>query len=176
MRPIASLTSGVVCLQSPVHADERGLFLKTSNVDLLNGLGLGFATAETFVSSSRKNALRGMHFQVPPYDHVKLVTCLRGRALDVVLDLRHDSPSFGVAFSYELTAGLALWIDRGFAHGFVALEDDTIFHYQTSHVHVPAADAGIHWNSFGFEWPVPTPLVSRRDALHPSFQEFASPF
>jgi dTDP-4-dehydrorhamnose 3,5-epimerase len=121
--------------------------------------------------------LRGMHFQLPPAAHDKLVYCPVGKVLDVVLDLR-SSAKRGRFISRELNASNRemLFIPRGCAHGFVALEDESMMVYQTSTVHSPAHDAGVLWNSFGFAWPVANPILSERDQKFPALRDFKSPF
>ncbi len=119
-----------------------------------------------------------MHFQLPPAAHAKLVYCIVGKVLDVVLDLRKDSATFGRSYAHELngTNREMLFISAGFAHGFLALEDQATMVYQTSTVHSPAQDAGIAWNSFGFDWPVKNPILSERDKNVPALGAFLSPF
>ena len=119
-----------------------------------------------------------MHFQLPPAAHAKLVYCITGRVLDVVLDLRKDSPTFGRSYGRELSAvnREMFFIPAGFAHGFLALEDNTTMVYQTSTVHSPTHDAGVRWDSFNFDWPVKNPTLSDRDQKFPTLPEFNSPF
>lgn len=170
---------GAYLVQPRVFRDPRGGFVKTFNQDLFRQLGLPcFAMAEEFWSNSAKDVLRGMHFQLPPEDHDKAVACLAGEVLDVLLDLRKGEPTFGKSWSTRLTAenGRVLLIPRGIAHGFLSLQEGSVMLYKTSTVHAPKSDAGIRWDSFGFAWPVATPILSGRDQGHPSFADFASPF
>ena len=128
---------------------------------------------------SGKNVLRGMHFQRPPAAHDKLVYCPVGKVLDVVLDLRPTAKGArSRCFSHELSAQNRemLFIPAGCAHGFLALEDDSMMVYQTSTVHSPSHDAGVLWNSFGFDWPVKNPILSERDQKFPALCDFQSPF
>ncbi len=157
--------------------DHRGAFIKTFHADAFSKLGLPVDWKEEFYSTSRKDVLRGMHFQLPPHDHDKLVYCIRGRVLDVLLDLRRGG-DFGKTASVELSAGnrRLLFIPKGIAHGFLALEDDCVMVYKTTTVHAPTHDAGVHWRSFGFDWPIRDPIISVRDEGFPQFNEFASPF
>ena len=119
-----------------------------------------------------------MHFQVPPAHHAKIVTCLSGVVLDVILDLRKSSPTFGLVESLELSESNRhfLFIPSGFAHGFLSLTEDSVVHYLTGAEHSPKHDKGIRWNSFGFKWPVSNPVVSDRDSELPLFSDFESPF
>src|SRR5204863_1808973 len=111
--------------------------------------------------TSAKGVVRGMHFQVPPAAHAKLVYCAHGRVLDVVLDMRRQSPRFGQVFSRELDAAKSelLFIPAGLAHGFLSLEDDSLMVYKTDHVYAAEHDQGIAWDSFGFKWPLDQPPI-----------------
>jgi len=157
-----------------IRSDERGIFVKTFNSDIFREKGLETGFAEEYYSVSRKNVLRGMHFQLPPRDLAKLVYCIRGRALDVITDLRKGSPDFGKTASLELSPEKAnmVYIPKGFAHGFYALEDDSTMVYKTSAVYSPEHDSGILWNSIAFKWPCDNPLISERDRGFPSLEEF----
>lgn len=159
-------------------ADARGWFWKNYRDDEFRELGLDFTCRETFFSWSQQGVLRGLHFQMPPKAHSKLVTCLSGRVLDVLLDLRKHSPQFGKSVAIELAGdgSRSVYVPVGVAHGFVVLSEGALMGYQTSVPHDPAADTGVRWNSFGFEWPCVNPLVSERDASLPPVNEFSSPF
>jgi dTDP-4-dehydrorhamnose 3,5-epimerase len=170
--------AGVSLIKPRLFRDARGLFVKTFHAELYRSAGLDFTPAEEFYSVSRAGVVRGMHFQLPPHDHAKLVYCSAGRVLDVVIDLRKTSPTFGQHFATELSSETRaqLFIPSGFAHGFLALENDSTMTYLTSTVHAADADAGIHWRSFGFAWPVSNPIVSDRDEAFPTLADFTSPF
>lgn len=169
---------GLQIIRPRIFRDERGSFVKTFHRDAFRELGLDFEPREEFFSTSAKNVLRGMHFQLPPAAHQKLVYCIVGRVLDVVLDLRKKSPACGRSYACELSAASRemLFIPAGFAHGFLALEDNATMVYQTSTVHSPAHDAGVRWDSFGFDWPVQNPVLSDRDKKFPALRDFPSPF
>lgn len=170
---------GAWAFAPPCHRDNRGAFVKTFHAPSHIAEGLHFELREEFYSVSHRGVLRGMHFQTPPYDHQKLVTCVAGRVLDVLLDLRHGSHAYGQACSLELDAKnpLAVWIPKGLAHGFLSLEDDSCVTYKTDREYAPDHDAGVRWDSFGFAWPLlEEPIVSPRDRRHPPWGEFASPF
>lgn len=145
--------------------DERGVFFKPFHFSSLKEAGVLFEIRESICSVSSKNVVRGMHFQTEPHAQAKLVYCPHGAILDVILDLRKDSPSYGKHFAAELSAenGHSLFIPEGFAHGFLALTEGTVTSYLLNKEHQPEADTGILWNSFGFEWPVENPIVSERD-------------
>ena len=180
--PIEKLSTaldGVFLLRPRIFADVRGTFVKTFHADLFAEQGFAFEPREEFFSTSRQGAVRGMHFQVPPADHAKLVYCSHGAVLDVVLDIRKASPTYGRAISFELSAEncLSAFIPSGFAHGFLALTEGALMVYKTSTVHTPSCDAGIRWDSFGFDWPLAgEPILSDRDAKFPTLAEFESPF
>ena len=167
-----------VCLSPKVFRDQRGSFTKTWHPELLAAHGIHMPIAEEFYSVSRVNVLRGMHFQLPPHDHEKFVYCAAGRLLDVVIDLRRSTGSYGRIWAWELSAenGLIVYIPKGFAHGFLSLADGTVTVYKTSIVHAPSHDVGIRWDSFGFAWPTHAPILSERDRIHPALADFSSPF
>lgn len=178
MKLIKELLPGCFLLQPNRFEDQRGCFVKTYHQGLLAALGVNLEIREEFFSISHKNVLRGMHFQLPPHAHDKLVYCTRGAVRDVLLDLR-GGEGYGRVASAELTGanGQLIFIPKGIAHGFVALTDETLMLYKTSTVHAPSHDAGIRWDSFGFDWGFGDhPIVSVRDNEHPSFPEFSSPF
>lgn len=160
------------------HAkDERGSFTKTFQAEEFDQLGLDSEFRESFFSINKKGVVRGMHFQNPPHDHSKLVYCTQGVILDVIVDIRKESQSYGKFASIEISAEKhnAVYIPKGMAHGFCCLTDATMV-YLTSTVHNPDSDKGIRFDSFNFEWPVNQVIMSDRDKLFPSLQEFNSPF
>jgi dTDP-4-dehydrorhamnose 3,5-epimerase len=181
MKCISQPISGVQLLLPPTFEDERGRFVKTFHVGQLAGLGINFQIKEEFFSTSVKNVIRGMHFQKPPHSHQKLVYCISGKVLDVVLDLRTASPTYGQTASFELSPAnrYLAYIPVGFAHGFISLEDHSCLVYKTDAVHSPESDLGVRWNSFDFDWPLAAesrPLISKRDLCHPALVDLASPF
>ena len=177
MKVLPTELHGVLVLKPDVFEDARGSFIKTYHEGLFERCGIRFSSKEEFFSVSRKNVLRGMHFQRPPVAHDKLVYCPVGKVLDVVLDLRPTAKG-ARSISRELSAENRemLFIPAGCAHGFLALEDDSMMVYQTSTVHSPSHDAGVLWNSFGFDWPVKNPILSERDQKFPALRDFQSPF
>lgn len=162
----------------PVSTDMRGSFTKIYHEGLYQEAGIAFQMREQYISVSGKDVIRGMHFQLPPYDCAKLVTVLEGAALDVILDLRTGSPTYLQAAQVELRADQpkAVLIPAGFAHGFLALKDHTSMLYDVSAVYSPQCDTGIRWDSFGFVWPVQQPLISQRDSHLMLLDEFQTPF
>ena len=158
--------------------DDRGSFFKTYNVESFSQSGLETNWQEEYFSLSAKNVLRGMHFQVPPKDHVKLVTCLSGAVLDVIVDLRKSSSTFKRCASFQLSEQnkKMLYIPKGCAHGFLSLCHNTLMFYKVSSVYSPHHDLGILWNSIDFNWSCINPIISERDRRQPSLQEFNTPF
>ncbi|HNB82147.1 MAG TPA: dTDP-4-dehydrorhamnose 3,5-epimerase family protein [Chitinophagaceae bacterium] len=168
----------VKCLQLFRTDDDRGTFVKTFHDSSLQKAGIHFELKESFFSISHKDVIRGMHFHHPPYEHDKIVFCTRGRILDVVLDIRKSSPTYGQCCSEILSAGnnKALFIPKGFAHGFLSLEEESVtFYFVNGEYHAPSDD-GIRFDSFGFNWPVETPGLSERDLNFQSLAQFQSPF
>ena len=158
-------------------SDARGSFVKTFARSVFDAHGAAFDFDEEFYSVSRKDVVRGMHFQRPPHDHAKLVYCAAGAVLDVLVDLRRG-PAQGRVESVVLGdhEPLALLIPSGVAHGFKALQDNSLMVYKTSTEYFPSHDAGVRWDSIGFDWDVESPIVSERDAMHPALADFESPF
>ncbi|MDQ6860950.1 MAG: dTDP-4-dehydrorhamnose 3,5-epimerase family protein [Verrucomicrobiota bacterium] len=168
---------GLYIVRPKVFADERGTFVKTFHEERFKELGLG-APAEEFFSTSARSVIRGMHLQIPPHATTKCVCCLSGAVLDVVLDLRTHTDSYGKIFTRELTPKTfeMLFIPDGCAHGFLSLTDASMMFYQMSDVYAPNEDVGVRWDSFGFNWPVVNPIISTRDQALPALSDFVSPF
>ena len=162
---------GIKCQQS---FDSRGTFVKNFNAPVFEKYGINFICRESFYSVSKKNVIRGMHFQVAPFDGYKLVTAVSGHVLDVILDLRRNSRTFGKYMTVDLYAehADAVLIPPDCAHGFLAMEDNCILNYQTGAEYSPEHDFGIRYDSFGFEWPCSNPVISPRDLTHPSFSDY----
>ncbi len=158
--------------------DNRGDFMKTYHEEIFRDRGIHTIWSEEYFSTSHKDVIRGMHFQTPPYDHDKLVNCISGRVLDVVVDLRTDSGNYGKVISVELSGenGKMIFIPKGCAHGFLSLEDNSVMFYKVSQVYTATNDMGLAWDTIGIEWPVSNPIISVRDQNHPDFKVFKSPF
>jgi len=169
---------GCYLLQARVMHDTRGSFVKTFHTPRSEELGLRTDWREEYFSISAPGVIRGMHFQLPPADHAKMVFCLTGEVLDVVVDLRRGSPAFGKAQSFTLSAanGRGLYLPTGCAHGFLSVSGPSGMYYKVTSVHSPAHDAGIAWDSLGFDWPVDAPVLSDRDRQHPALVDFDTPF
>ena len=173
-----SRIQGLFEIQPRVIEDSRGRFVKIYHSSEFEAMGLESVFLEEYYSISHKNVIRGMHFQSPPKSHVKLVYCQGGEALDVVIDLRVGSPTYG---SYELfslshSRANGLYIPKGLAHGFCALSDDVMMVYKVNSIYSPELDLGISWSSLGIPWPTNNPILSDRDRNFQSFNDFNSPF
>jgi dTDP-4-dehydrorhamnose 3,5-epimerase len=165
-------------IQPKVLEDPRGRFVKIFQSPNFAERGLETIFVEDFFSISSRNVIRGLHFQLPPLSHVKMVYCLQGKALDVVADLRVGSPTYGQVELFELSAAMAngIYIPQGLAHGFCALSESTVMMYKVSSVYSPEHDAGVRWDSMDIPWPTKEPILSDRDKSLPDFCDFVSPF
>jgi len=165
-------------LRPTVIDDSRGFFAKIFHRPLWEELGLCTHFEEEYVTRSLPGTLRGLHFQLPPMQHHKVVLCLRGRAWDVAVDLRKDSPAYGQYISVNLSCTMAnaLYIPAGVAHGFCVTGAEALLYYKLSSVYSPAHDAGIRWDSANIPWPISDAVLSDRDKGLPSLADFDSPF
>ena len=170
--------SGLYVLETNNFQDERGAFQKLFNYDFFAENSLDTTFKEFYYSVNHKDVCRGMHFQIPPYDHVKVVYVSFGRTLDVVVDIRKKSSTYGKCFSIELDGqkGQYLYIPQGFAHGFLSLEDNTIVNYAQTSCYNKEYDCGIAQDSINFDWGIENPIVSGRDLTFPALKDFESPF
>jgi dTDP-4-dehydrorhamnose 3,5-epimerase len=164
---------GLIELIPRIFTDERGHFFESYNKPLFESLGLPMNFVQDNQSFSTKGVLRGLHFQTEPFAQGKLVRVITGQVLDVAVDIRPDSPTFGQYETFLLDAKLAnmAWIPEGFAHGFVALED-SIFSYKCTNVYSKASEGGIRWDDpdLNIDWGIGTPNVSEKDQILPSFR------
>jgi dTDP-4-dehydrorhamnose 3,5-epimerase/CDP-3, 6-dideoxy-D-glycero-D-glycero-4-hexulose-5-epimerase len=165
---------GLFILSNQIYYDERGSFKKLLSKDVFDDLSLESGFEELYYSVNKKNTIRGMHFQIPPLDHVKIVYVINGTVLDVCLDLRRGSETFGIYFSCALSGDDAnyLYIPKGIAHGFASLVDNTIVHYAQTSCHSKDHDRGVKYDSFGFNWNITNPIISQRDSAFPGFDDF----
>lgn len=155
--------------------DERGFFARTFCQGEFKAHGLNVRVAQCNISfNEKKGALRGMHFQVTPHEEAKLVSCVSGVIYDVIIDLRSDSPTYCQWFAVKLSSDnyKMIYIPEGFAHGFQALEDNTVAFYQISKPFNPEYSRGVRWDdpAFGIKWPLLNPILSVKDG---SFRDFA---
>jgi dTDP-4-dehydrorhamnose 3,5-epimerase len=174
MRRIETGLPGCVVIEPELHADERGLFFEQWNRARWREAGLAAEFAQSNVSVSRRGVLRGLHYQWPQ-PQGKLVSVLRGEAFDVAVDIRRGSPTFGRWTAAVLNAGnrRALWIPEGFAHGFAALDDDTVVHYLCTRPYLREADAALRWDDadLAIDWPLGAPQLSGKDARAPFLRD-----
>ena len=158
---------GLLILRPKIFKDERGLFFENWNKSVFKNLGLNMSFIQDNQSVSKKNVLRGLHFQYHPHGQGKLVRVSNGSAIDVALDLRKASKTYGKHFKYKLSDENAnmLWIPHGFAHGFIALEDQTVFQYKCDALYHPESEGCIVWNDpfLGIDWGIKNPIVSSKD-------------
>ncbi|MCX5768441.1 MAG: dTDP-4-dehydrorhamnose 3,5-epimerase family protein [Gemmatimonadetes bacterium] len=166
------LLPGCYAVETYRYADDRGLFSKAFSRDG-NRLFERFSCAEFFYSTSGLHVVRGMHLQLGNAMMEKFIFCMGGSVLDVLVDLR-EGAGFGRVASLSLAAesGVGIFIPRGIAHGFLSQSEHSMIGYLTSQVHVPALDAGVHWRSIAFDWPVQAPVVSSRDEALPPISTF----
>lgn len=178
MNIIETPFEGLLLLETVYFTDHRGSFQKLFNYDFFNENKLDTDFKELYFSVSEKNTIRGMHFQLPPFEHTKLVYVSKGSILDVVVDLRKQSKTYKQYFDIEINDSDAkyLYIPKGFAHGFLSLKDNTIVNYAQTSCYAKDADVGIAYNSFGFDWGVESPIVSEKDINFERFENFNSPF
>ena len=170
---VEKLLPGVTLLECPKYEDHRGIFIKLFHSDTMESLGLTFHPVETFLTRSKANVLRGMHFQAEEAAHDKLVFCPKGRVLDVIVDVNSESPHFNKPVALELSENdsTILLIGKGYAHDFLSLEEDSWMLYSTTTVHKPSLDCGVLWSSIDFQWPIDSPILSERDCNHPTIQD-----
>ncbi len=178
MEIIKTRFEGLFVLQTVNFQDNRGGFQKLFNFDFFKENGLDYDFKEFYYSVNKKNVVRGMHFQTPPFDHTKLVYVSKGRIKDVVVDIRKNSATYGQYFGIELDEqkGQYLYIPKGFAHGFVSLEDGSIVNYAQTTCYAKDNDCGIDATSVGFDWGVENPIRSGRDLTFEKLNDFNSPF
>jgi dTDP-4-dehydrorhamnose 3,5-epimerase len=174
----ATRLPGLFILSNPILNDSRGTFKKVLSSDDFLFLDLAPKFLELYYSVNKENVIRGMHFQIPPSDYVKMVYVVRGRILDVCIDLRRGESTYGDCFAIELSGDDSqyLYIPKGIAHGFLSKEDGTIVHYAQSSCYSRGNDKGILYDSFGFDWGVKNPIVSERDKSFPTLLDYSSPF
>lgn len=172
---------GCVELRLRLLSDRRGDFVKLFQTTAFTALGLDVRVEELFVSRSHRGVVRGLHFQRPPADVAKLVSCLHGAVTDAVVDLRTDSPTYGQHCTIELTADRAnaVYVPEGCAHGFLVTSDSALIAYAQTGEHSAELEGGILWSSAGIDWGEAGDgdvVLSDRDAAFPSLAELTSPF
>jgi len=161
-----------------IKNDNRGRFIKIFSSKIFFEFGLETNFVEDYYSNSFFGVLRGMHFQLPPFDHNKLVYCVEGEVFDAVIDLRIGSPTYGISSNLILSANLGncLYVPKGLAHGFCVMSKTATIIYKVSSPYSFSHDTGIHWNSSDINWPIENPIISDRDMCFPPMSTFLSPF
>ena len=174
---------GVLIIEPKVFGDARGYFLESFNAkEFAEKTGLNINFVQDNESMSTYGVMRGLHFQRPPYSQTKLVRCVKGTVLDVAVDIRKGSPTYGQHVAVELTEDnhRQFFVPRGFAHGFAVLSETAVFQYKCDNFYAPQADGGISIldESLGIDWKIPTDkaLLSEKDTKHALLKDFDSPF
>lgn len=171
---------GLIEIQPRLFHDPRGYFLESYNVEAFERAGLPTNFVQDNQSLSSAGVLRGLHFQAPPFAQGKLVRVITGKALDVVVDIRKSSSTYGQHHKVLLDSNLQnmFYVPPGFAHGFLTLEDNTIFAYKCTNIYNKASEGGLLWNDsdLGIDWGIKNPLVSDKDQIQPSLAQLISPF
>ena len=182
MNVIKTDIEDVVIIEPKIFKDSRGYFFESFNeLEFINKVGIVDFVQDN-ESMSSYGVMRGLHFQKPPYTQSKLVRCVKGRVLDVAVDIRKGSPTYGRHVAVELTEDnhRQLFIPKGFAHGFAVLSDVAVFQYKCDEFYHPEVDGGISIidDSLGIDWKIPTDkaILSEKDTKHPLLAEFDSPF
>lgn len=180
MKIISTPIQGLLIVQPAVFEDSRGYFFESYNKEQFIAAGLKFDFVQDNQSLSQKNVLRGLHFQNPPFAQGKLVRVIKGAVLDVALDIRQNSSTYGKFFTVELSEKnkTMLWIPAGFAHGFLTLAEETIFFYKCTNFYNKASEQTIQWNDKDLKipWNTANPIISGKDEHGISFSEFKSLF
>lgn len=182
MEVIKTNIEGVVIIEPLLFKDERGYFFESFSQREFDEKVAPVRFVQDNESMSSYGVMRGLHFQKPPYTQSKLVRCVKGAVLDVAVDIRKGSPTFGQHVAVELTEGnhRQFFIPKGFAHGFAVLSETAVFQYKCDEFYHPEADGGISINddTLGIEWRVPKDKVtlSEKDTTHPLLKDFDSPF
>lgn len=182
MNVIKTKIDGLVIIEPKLFVDERGYFFESFNQrDFISAVG-NVTFVQDNESKSSYGVLRGLHFQLPPYSQSKLVRVIEGKVLDVAVDLRKSSPTYGQYVSVELTADnhRQFFIPKGFAHGFVVLSQQAVFQYKCDEFYHPEAEGAIAWNdpTINIDWQIPAEdiILSAKDKIHPMLHDIASPF
>ena len=182
MKFIKTEIPDVYIIEPSVFGDNRGYFLESFNLEKFEENVYPIKFVQDNESKSSKGVLRGLHFQKPPFEQAKLVRCIEGKVIDVAVDIRKGSPTYGKHVAIELTGEnkRQLFVPRGFAHGFLVLSDTAVFAYKVDNRYAPEYDAGIRWNDkeLNIQWGIEDSevMISAKDTELPFFTEFKSPF
>ena len=168
----------VKLIKGKIAKDLRGNFYKPYNNEDMLKMGVKFKVNEVFYSISRRDTIRGMHFQRPPSSQAKIITVIKGRITDVLLDLRKDSNYYGKFISIDLkeSEGKSIFIPKGVAHGFLGIDMENVVLYLADKGYSMENEDGIRYDSFGYKWAVANPVLSERDIGFIKFEDFNSPF
>ena len=171
MELVPTAIPDVLIIKPDVFRDERGYFMESFHREKFHSLGIDAEFVQDNESLSQKGVLRGLHFQREPFAQGKLIRVISGAALDIAVDIRRSSASFGTWVSIPLNNENKwfCWIPAGFAHGFITLEDNTVFSYKCTHIYNKASEGSIRWNDphIGIDWGIENPSVSAKDAVAP---------
>lgn len=177
---ITTSINGLYVIQPKVFSDERGYFFESYNEQDFKNAGLNLHFAQDNQSLSQKNVLRGLHFQAPPHAQGKLVRVIKGSVLDVAVDIRKSSESYGAYYKIILSEEnkTMFYLPEGFAHGFLTLEDNTIFSYKCTALYNKSSEQTIKWNdkNLNIDWETENPVLSEKDKNGTTFERFQSPF
>ena len=180
MNFIKTAIEGVVIIEPLVFEDERGHFFEYYQKELFKKNGIENNFVQDNQSLSQKGVLRGLHFQGQPYAQAKLIRVIKGSVLDVAVDIRKNSPTYGNHVAVELSESnkKTLYIPEGFAHGFLTLADNTIFSYKCSNYYNKASEGALLWNDkdLAINWGITTPILSGKDKEAPTLKSFSTPF
>jgi len=180
MEVVKTAIEGILIIQPKVHEDTRGYFFEPYNKDAFAKIGIDAEFVQDNESLSGNNVLRGLHFQNPPYAQGKLIRVINGAVLDIAVDIRKNSTTYGQHVAIKLTGQnhTMVWIPEGFAHGFLTLENDTIFAYKCTQVYNKESEDGILWNDpdLNIRWDVSNPVISEKDKKAQPFKNFNSLF
>lgn len=171
---------GLMVIQPKVFEDDRGHFFEWFREDILKSHGIDLKFVQDNEAKSQKAVLRGLHFQNPPFAQGKLVRVICGSVLDVAVDIRKNSATYGEWFAREISGKnkTMIWIPPGFAHGYLTLEDETIFQYKCTGYYNKDSEGSIRWDDpeLKIDWDIANPFVSNKDKQAPLFNEFESEF
>jgi dTDP-4-dehydrorhamnose 3,5-epimerase len=180
MEVIKTKINDLIIIKPKVFADTRGYFFESYNGDTFKQFNIIANFVQDNQSLSNAGVLRGLHFQAPPFDQGKLVRVITGAVLDVAVDIRKNSPTYGEHVTIELTEDnkTMFYIPPGFAHGFLTLKDNTVFSYKCTNVYHKASEGTVLWNDqdLAINWNVKDPILSEKDLNGTAFKDFNSPF
>jgi dTDP-4-dehydrorhamnose 3,5-epimerase len=182
MKVTKTAIEGLLIIEPRIFNDDRGYFYESYNKSKFTEAGIDVDFVQDNQSFSHKGAVRGLHGQADPFAQGKLVRVISGKALDVAVDIRKNSATYGKHVSVELSGEnkLLFWIPRGFLHGFATLEDNTIFTYKVNNLYDKESEIGVIWNDvdLGIDWGISASeiLLSPKDEVLPAFKSFVSPF